>query len=615
MNKQFKRLASVAAIGLATGSAAWADDDISPAVLQQMNAIASVKAGFSPAQKKLDSALAFGLLANSGDARVAPFANAIRPLVSNDVASTVAPQAVRRGPAGTVVVDIYGSASDELAGAITAVSGTILSKSTRWGVITAAVPVGSLLQIANRTDVTKLRVSSGARTNVGSVSTQGTVSHEANKVSSILGITGAGVKVGVLSDSALPARVAALKASGDLKPSASVLPGQDGPSDGSDEGTAMMEIIQDMAPGAELIFATAFTSESSFADNILALAAAGCKVIVDDITYFDEGVFQDTIVQQAVNQVTAAGVVYLSSAGNSGSLTRATSGTWEGDFLSGGTPPAPIGAGGGLVHNFGTPGTPQNFNRLTGTTPIVIINWSDPFAASSNDYDLFILNPTGTSILAFSASVQDGTQDPQETAYLDTFANFPVNSRIVITKYAGDTRALHVDTERGVLQIATAGATFGHNAGATTVTLAATYWNSAKTGTKPFTGAANINEPFSSDGPRKMFFTQTGAPITPGNLLFSTNGGTTLQKPDFSAADGVTTRTPGFLPFFGTSAAAPHAAGIAALIRSARPDYTVEQVKTAMRATALDSMAPGVDRDSGYGVTMGYAAVQYALTH
>ena len=165
------------------------------------------------------------------------------------------------------------------------------------------------------------------------------------------------------------------------------------------------------------------------------------------------------------------------------------------------------------------------------------------------------------------------------------------------------------------MSIATSGATFGHNAGANTVSMAATYWNSAKTGARPFTGPANTNETFSSDGPRKIFYNPNGTPITPGNLLFATNGGTTLQKPDFAAADGVSTKTPGFLPFFGTSAAAPHAAGIAALILQAKPNYTPAQVKAAMRATALDSMAAGVDRDSGYGIIDAYGAVQYAMTH
>ena len=65
----------------------------------------------------------------------------------------------------------------------------------------------------------------------------------------------------------------------------------------------MMEIIHDMAPGATLEFATAFTSEASFATNITNLQAAGCHIIVDDVTYFDEGAFQDGPVSLAVNAV------------------------------------------------------------------------------------------------------------------------------------------------------------------------------------------------------------------------------------------------------------------------------------------------------------------------
>jgi len=172
-----------------------------------------------------------------------------------------------------------------------------------------------------------------------------------------------------------------------------------------------------------------------------------------------------------------------------------------------------------------------------------------------------------------------------------------------------------VDTNRGQLSINTTGSTFGHNAGIDTISTAATYWNSAKTGTRPFTGAANPIETFSSDGPRKIFYQPNGTPITPGNFLFGTNGGTTLQKPDLTAADGVVAKTPGFSPFFGTSAAAPHAAAIAALVFQARPGYSPAQVKTAMTAGSLDNMAAGVDRDGGYGVVMATLAVQYALSH
>ena len=173
---------------------------------------------------------------------------------------------------------------------------------------------------------------------------------------------------------------------------------------------------------------------------------------------------------------------------------------------------------------------------------------------------------------------------------------------------------MHLEAFFGeVLAIGTTGATHGHNAGANTQSMAATFWNSAHTGTKAFNGTGNPTEPFSSDGPRKIFFKPNGVAISPGNFLFSTNGGTTLQKPDFSGADGVTTRTPGFNPFFGTSAASPHGAGIAALIRSANPSLTNTQIHEILVDTALDNMAPGFDRDGGHGVLDAQTAVLGAL--
>jgi subtilisin family serine protease len=101
-----------------------------------------------------------------------------------------------------------------------------------------------------------------------------------------------------------------------------------------------------------------------------------------------------------------------------------------------------------------------------------------------------------------------------------------------------------------------------------------------------------------------MFYNADGTAITPGNFLFATNGGTTFQKPDISAADGTVARTPGFSPFFGTSAAAPHAAGIAALAKQLSPAATNTQILNAMTSTALDNMAVGPDRDGGYGIVM-----------
>src|SRR5262252_2357042 len=173
-------------------------------------------------------------------------------------------------------------------------------------------------------------------------------------------VDGTGIKIGVLSNGVT--NLAASQALGDLGP-VTVLPGQAG---SGDEGTAMLEIIHDVAPGAQLYFATAFTSLTSFAQNIRDLRAAGCDIIVDDVFYFVETPFQDGqapavisqtnggVVIQAVKDVTAAGALYFSSAANSGSKDLGTSGTWEGDFVDGGDVGPPISnSGPGRVHLFG----------------------------------------------------------------------------------------------------------------------------------------------------------------------------------------------------------------------------------------------------------------------
>jgi hypothetical protein len=630
---------------------------ISDSAKQQIADILTVKKSLSASERKLSSNLAFlGRLGRRESVGSAA------GLINRGIVDA----------AGMVTVDIKGSVSEGLLGQIVGARGRVHHSSAQYGSVRATLPLAEVERLARNPNVTMISEAEPMVVNsvssqlalarehrraallqesaplpllaasgrypslasmlhpqgmgffIGSVTSQGYVSHQAREVVNSLAITGAGVKVGVLSDSASPARVAALIASGDLGPGTTVLPGLAGT--GSDEGAAMMEIVQDMAPGAQIFFATANGGQAAMAANINALHAAGCSIIVDDITYLAEAAFQDGTVARGVNQAVAAGALYFSSGGNSGNLTDHTSGTWEGDFSNGGAvtsgPIFPI-EGQGFFHNFnaGVGNTPQDFDVLTVPTNFIFMQWSDPFGGSNNDYDLFILDSTGTTVKGFSALPQTGTQDPIEAVGPGSKCGTPAatgycsaaGDRIVIVLFSGVARALRLDTNRGQLSIMTAGATFGHNGGANTMTTAATYWNSAKTGTRAFTGFANPVEPFNSDGPRKIFFNPDGSAITPGNFLFGTNGGTTLQKPDITAADGVAAKTPGFLPFFGTSAAAPHAAGVAALVLSAKPTLTNNQIKTIMINTALDNMAPGPDRDGGRGIVMALPAVQSAL--
>jgi subtilisin family serine protease len=163
-----------------------------------------------------------------------------------------------------------------------------------------------------------------------------------------------------------------------------------------------------------------------------------------------------------------------------------------------------------------------------------------------------------------------------------------------------------VDGQGTGLSIATSGATWGHSSATNAFSVAAINVNSAYP--NAYTGgSANPFEPTFSDGLRHVFYNSDGSAMTPGN--FSSTGGSIRQKPDIAAADDVSTDVPGFQPFSGTSAAAPHAAAIAALLWSYSPSLTPAQIRTVLTGTALDEDPVGLDRDTGYGIVMAYQAL------
>jgi hypothetical protein len=382
----------------------------------------------------------------------------------------------------------------------------------------------------------------------GSVETEGDLTHRTLDARGTFGVNGSPLKIGVLSDGVTS--IALSQATGDLPPTCgtppclTVLTGQAG---AGDEGTAMMEIIHDMAPGASLYFATADNSITSFAQNIRDLRTAGCDIIVDDVFYFVETPFQDGqtpavvstsqggVVTQAVNDVVASGALYFSAAGNEGNEDDSTSGTYEGDFN-------PTAAGAplptGNVHNFGS----TTYDAITSPGEQVVgLWWSDPLGASDNDYDLYLLNSTGTSILGASTNIQNGTQDPVE---LIGSANLINNNQLVVFQNTGAlNRFFHLVLFRGGLAVNTAGETHGHSAASGAYTVAATpaaISAGAPTPNGPFPNpftSASKTEFFSSDGLRHIFFNDDSTAITPGN--FSSTGGRVLNKPDITAADGV----------------------------------------------------------------------------
>ncbi|MEO6915874.1 MAG: S8 family serine peptidase, partial [Chitinophagaceae bacterium] len=461
--------------------------------------------------------------------------------------------------------------------------------------------------------------------NIATITSEGDHAHRADDVRNLYGFTGQGIRIGVLSDSYnAKGGAAADVANGELPGTGNPL-GNTTPvtvledfASGNDYGRAMLQIVHDIAPKAQLFFATAVISEASFVTNVQTLRNApyNCDIIIDDVAFGDEPVFQDGITATVVDEVSASGGLYFVGATDLGSVAKNTSCLWEGDFNDAGSPVFTGSTKIGTIHNFGTVANPVNGNIITRAGYFYTLHWADPLGASTNDYDLFLVSATGV-VKAASTDIQDGTQNPFEI--FEPLA-LVAGDRLVIFKSASaQPRALSMNTIAGRLTVFTSGQIYGHSAAKSGFCIASTPALNpagANTHAGPFPGvfvSSNQVEIFSSDGPRRIFYHADGTAITPGNFLFGTNGGNLRNKPDFTSADGVSTAMPvssGLKTVYGNTIAAIHAGSIVALIKSANPSLTSDQIRTILTTSALDIESPGYDNISGYGIIQAYQAMQ-----
>ena len=638
--------ACAAGLVLATPSAVAAPtpagDGLPTRARAQIEALAAAKAARTTAERKVEGPLLVAAQQRRGQAP--PAARQVRT-------------GIRTDRAGRTSVDVQGTVGPALLDRVAALGGVVVRKDAEAGVVHAELPLSAVPSLAAlpqvrhivslaatpiaagnpgppgtlRDDRLRRRVAAalngagapqddvrpgsegrGVAAVTGEVASEGDAAHGADDARSELKVTGVGITVGVLSDGV--DSLARSVASGDLPAGVEVLPGARG---SGDEGTAMLEILHDLAPKAKLAFATAIGGPEAFADNIRALRAAGADVIVDDILYLAESPFQDGPIAQAVADVTGDGALYVSSAGNEGNLDAGTSGNYEGTFRSSGVT---IGKFAGVAHDFDATDRVQSVDPVSASSAgnPVILQWADPLGAAQDDYDLFAVDGAG-EVVAYSDSVQNGDDDPFEGFSLPS-SNGPLH--LAVTRFRGADRYFQLTMFRGrfradgtLLPFATTGVTRGHSA------VPDAYSVAAAPAAKPLPFALEDGDPpnpggpyprafarsqqserFTSDGPRRVFFTPDGAALTPGNL--SSTGGAVRAKPDLTAADGVQTSVPGYQPFFGTSAAAAHAAAIAALVLSGRPGISPAEVRAALTGTSLDIEAAGHDRDTGAGIAM-----------
>ena len=450
-------------------------------------------------------------------------------------------------------------------------------------------------------------------TNAGSATSQADFIHEADRVRASLptGHNGTGVNVGVLSDSYNNLGGATGDvASGDLPAVVNVL--EDLGSGGSDEGRAMLQLIHDLAPGADLSFATAFGGQTNFANNIQALATDGADIIVDDVIYPDEPFFQDGVVALAVDDVvTNNGVAYFSAAGNNADKS------YESNNFNGTADPTldniisssgfTLPSGGYIYHDFdpttGNVDTRQQLTLNHGQSIWLALQWDDPFYTSNGvdtDLDIFLID-SSNSVVKFSNLNNISAQYPFEYVAFQNTSGSQQTYDVVIATTAGPDpgRIKYVDFGTGV--------TPEYDTNSSTIYGHASAINAEAVGAVPYFNQENP-ESFTSLGPTTILFESDGTLKATPEIR---------QKPDLVAIDGTDTTffgssdfdSTGFPNFFGTSAAAPHAAAIAALLKEADSSLTPAQIYDRLETTAKDIYSSGFDNLTGAGLINAYDAI------
>jgi hypothetical protein len=392
------------------------------------------------------------------------------------------------------------------------------------------------------------------------VAGEGVVSTNANSLQA-LGNTGAGVKVAVIDLGF--SGLAAAQANGDIPISVTTV---DYCSGGfgtvTQHGTAVAEIVHEMAPGATLYLICVGT-EVQLAQAETYAKGHGIQIVNHSVGWWNssrgDGSGAAGTPDATVADANANGILWVNAAGNQAQQH------WSGSFVDNGS--------GWNLFSAGDPG--NQFSLAAGATRCAYLKW-DSWPATSQDYDLYVVRLSDGAYVS-SATSQTGTQAPVEGICFTNAAAISQTFFVAIYRYQA-TFAPRFD-------LYVPNANLQYQVAAGSVTEPASSPSAFAAGAVCWQGTTI--EPFSSQGP-----------TIDGRI-----------KPDLSGPDAVSSFTYGSFSgcdaasgFFGTSAASPHVAGAAALVKSANPTFTVAQMKTYLQTYSRDLGAAGKDNVYGSGL-------------
>lgn len=532
---------------------------------------------------------------------------------------------------GKVVIDAA-SIDGDIEGLLADLQAHGLEGGATWGnMVSGLLPIASLEAISALENLNFAR-GAQALSNIGSVENEADVAQRADEIRASDGLDGTGITIGIMSDSYNNLNGEADDiASGDLPNDVTVLLDLDTGTNGIDEGRAMAQLVHDIVPNADLLFRTAFLGQADFANGIGELVAAGADVITDDIFYFAEPFFQDGVIAQAADQAVANGVAYYTSAGNS------SDNSYEATFSSSGQTITYTNQNGvevtGALHDFDTGAgvdTAQSITFQGGGSFSLGFQWDNPFSSVSagssgalEDYDILLTDNNGNIVnnLTSSSSIIGG--DPVEIFQISNSGStaFQLNLSITRTNQGPQTTdnfikyVLYRSGGVAVNEFDTQSSTaVGHSNSAAAVSVGAAFFGQ----TPEFGVNPPALESFSSVGRTDILFDTAGNRLaTPEQRvkpdLVGVDGSNNTFFGNDSGADADSNPN-----FFGTSAAAPNVAAVAAQLLQFDPTLTPAQINAALIATAIDMDDPrtagfdvGVDEATGAGLIQAAAALEF----
>ncbi len=370
------------------------------------------------------------------------------------------------------------------------------------------------------------------------------------------------------------------------------------------EGLAMMELVQQIAPNAEIIFATGTTGLAQFSQSIEQLAYRGCKIIVDDLLYLEEPAFSDGELSKTIKKLTDdLGIIYISSAGNFAkdvySFTfRPVENVHYGNL------PSPVL---GTVHRDEVPYLNQEFRIVPGQAVQFTLQWDDAYGSSRNNFDLHLIDIATGIIVTSSVDIQGvgKNADPFEILYYEGNPCWGTSGYRMEIVRQGSVALFTNPTPRMKVMMLGLGDDPTNRTKSKSIFGHATDTNVIACAAMTAGGGMITAHDWSSRGDAEIILVNQPIDLATGQR----RPDSFRQKPDLMGVDAIGTSVENYSVFSGTSAAAPVVAGIVAILIASEPTAPRAEILEALRQGCIDYDVEGNDPVVGIGRLDAFKAV------